>query len=94
MLLCEVALGEIEERLSADSLLPKTLAKGKHSCLGRGKVEPNPKESIFLDKDVEVPLGKLCNTNVTNPHGYTLQYNEAIVYDTKQIRFRYLLRVK
>lgn len=41
-----------------------------------------------------VPLGKSKNTNVKNPSGYTLNYNEFIVYDTKQIKMKYLLKTK
>ncbi len=29
-----------------------------------------------------------------NPHGYTLNYNEFIVYDVKQIKMKYLVKVK
>ena len=41
-----------------------------------------------------VPLGKGGETGVRNPDGFTLNYNEFIVYNTKQIRMRYLLQVK
>lgn len=41
-----------------------------------------------------VPLGKSKNTNVKNPSGYTLNYNEFIVYDTKQIKMKYLVKTK
>ena len=40
-----------------------------------------------------VPLGKLTRTGVKNPTGYTLNYNEFIVYDTRQIRMKYLVQV-
>lgn len=33
-------------------------------------------------------------TNVVNPKGYTLNYNEYIVYDPKQVRMRYLIQLK
>ncbi|EGD75556.1 polymerase family [Salpingoeca rosetta] len=94
LLLCEVALGKQEERLSADSYLHQTLPKTKQSTWGKGRVAPDPKDTIVIDGDVKVPKGKLADTGVSNPHGYTLQYNEFIVYNTKQIRFRYLLRCK
>ena len=41
-----------------------------------------------------VPNGKLVNTGVKNPSGYTLNYNEFIVYDTNQIRMKYLVKVQ
>ncbi len=31
---------------------------------------------------------------VNNGKGYTLNYNEYIVYDTKQVRMRYLIKLK
>jgi poly [ADP-ribose] polymerase len=34
-------------------------------------------------------------TTVKNPKGgYSLNYNEYIVYDTKQVRMRYLIKLK
>ncbi len=41
-----------------------------------------------------VPMGKPVDTKVVNPHGYTLNYNEFIVYDVKQIKMKYLVKVK
>lgn len=43
---------------------------------------------------VIVPMGPIESTNVVNPKGYTLNYNEYIVYDSKQVRMRYLLKLK
>jgi len=43
---------------------------------------------------VIVPMGPIESTNVINPKGYTLNYNEYIVYDSKQVRMRYLLKLK
>jgi len=41
-----------------------------------------------------VPLGKPHDTGVTNPAGYTLNYNEFVVYDPRQIKMRYALQVR
>lgn len=95
LLLCEVVLGDQEERLSADSYLHQTLPKSKQSTWGKGSTGPDPKETVTIDDgEVKVPKGKLKPTGVKNPMGYTLQYNEFIVYNTAQVRFRYLLRCK
>ena len=40
------------------------------------------------------PVGKLVKTGVKNPNGYTLNYNEFIVYNTNQIRMKYLAKVQ
>ena len=39
-------------------------------------------------------MGPGETTNVVNPKGYTLNYNEYIVYDPKQVRMRYLIQLK
>lgn len=41
-----------------------------------------------------VPLGPAVKTGVGRSGGYTLLYNEFVVYDPAQIRMRYLLRVQ
>ena len=41
-----------------------------------------------------VPLGPIMDTGVANPRGYTLNYNEFVVYDTAQIKMRYLVKLK
>jgi len=51
---------------------------------------------IILNRNdgVVIPMGPVESTNVVNPKGYTLNYNEYIVYDTKQVRMRYLIKLK
>ena len=44
-----------------------------------GKLAPDPAHNITLDGDVVVPAGKIKDTEIVNPQGYTLQYNEYIV---------------
>ncbi len=50
----------------------------------------------FVNRDdgVIVPMGPGEPTKVNNGKGYTLNYNEYIVYDTKQVRMRYLIKLK
>ncbi len=50
----------------------------------------------FVNRDdgVIVPMGPGEPTKVNNAKGYTLNYNEYIVYDTKQVRMRYLIKLK
>ncbi|XP_074826599.1 poly [ADP-ribose] polymerase 2 isoform X5 [Natator depressus] len=92
LLLCEVALGECQELLEANAEARK-LPPGKHSTKGLGKLAPAPANSVMLD-GAAVPLGPAVETGVTNPHGYTLNYNEFVVYDPGQVRMRYLLQVR
>lgn len=93
VLLCEVALGKPNELLAADYAADK-LPKGSHSVMGMGKIAPDPSGHVTMSDGMVVPTGKSKDTGVTNPHGYTLNYNEFIVYDTKQIRMRYLMKVQ
>ena len=93
LLLCEVALGDVNELLDADYHADK-LPAGKHSVKGLGKTAPDSKDTTTVFGDVLVPYGKGLPTGVNNPKGFTLQYNEFIVYDLKQIRVRYLLKCK
>jgi poly [ADP-ribose] polymerase len=48
---------------------------------------------IFRPDGAVVPWGKAKDTGITNPKGYTLNYNEFIVYDTRQIKMKYLLKI-
>lgn len=41
-----------------------------------------------------VPLGPGVRTGVGHAGGYTLLYNEFVVYNPAQIRMKYLLRVQ
>lgn len=49
---------------------------------------------LFGRNGSTVPLGPAHDTGVLNPDGYTLNYNEFIVYNPNQVRMRYLLKVK
>ncbi|ESO94891.1 hypothetical protein LOTGIDRAFT_147482, partial [Lottia gigantea] len=93
LLLCEVSLGNVNTLLSADYKADK-LPPGKDSVLGAGQVAPDPTCNKTLSDGVVVPVGKGVDTKVRNSAGYTLNYNEYIVYDTKQIKMKYLLKVK
>uniref|UniRef100_UPI00253FF485 poly [ADP-ribose] polymerase 2 isoform X1 n=1 Tax=Euleptes europaea TaxID=460621 RepID=UPI00253FF485 len=90
LLLSEVALGECNELLEADPEA-MNLPPHKHSTKGLGKLAPANSTTLH---GAAVPLGPVGETGVVNPHGYTLNYNEFIVYDPRQVRMRYLLKVR
>lgn len=48
----------------------------------------------FLRNGVTVPLGPSMRTDVGHGGGYTLLYNEFVVYNPAQIRMKYLLRIQ
>ncbi|XP_006835618.1 PREDICTED: poly [ADP-ribose] polymerase 2 [Chrysochloris asiatica] len=92
LLLSEVALGQCNELLEANPEA-EGLLQGKHSTKGLGKMAPSPSCFITLNGST-VPLGPADDTGVLNPEGYTLNYNEFIVYNPNQVRMRYLLKVQ
>lgn len=92
LLLSEVALGDSNELLAANYEADK-LPAGKHSTKGLGQTGPDPRNSVTLD-GVTVPMGPGVRTGVGVGGGYSLLYNEFIVYNPAQVRMRYLLRVQ
>uniref|UniRef100_UPI00398E3FA4 poly [ADP-ribose] polymerase 2 isoform X2 n=1 Tax=Pristiophorus japonicus TaxID=55135 RepID=UPI00398E3FA4 len=92
LLLCEVALGDSHQLLAADYEADK-LPPGKDSTMGLGKIAPNHKSDVTLNGAL-VPMGPGKETRVENPKGYTLNYNEFIVYSPAQVHMKYLLKVQ
>ena len=93
MLLCEVELGNIDERLKADIKLPKTLEEGKNSVKVLGMNYPDEKDSYFDDKGVEIPIGDIIVNHDENKKTY-FGFNEYIVYNLDQIQIRYITKVQ
>ncbi|GMH03906.1 hypothetical protein Nepgr_005745 [Nepenthes gracilis] len=89
LLLCEVALGDMEELLYANYDADK-LPVGKLSTKGVGATAPNLSEAEVLDDGLIVPLGKPAQQR--GPKG-SLLYNEYIVYSVDQIKMRYIIQV-
>ena len=83
--MCEVALGKEHE--VRNPTFSATIPAGTNSCHALGTTGPDPAGSIKLDKDIEVPLGP----KKSFPGGY-MGHNEFIVYNTNQIRMRYILK--
>ncbi|VDK72423.1 unnamed protein product [Litomosoides sigmodontis] len=87
ILLCEVALGEIQEEINAKSI--EKPSKGKHSVKGLGQTIPDPNEYFLTEDGVTIPMGKLVDTKRQD---LTLLYNEFVVYDVAQVQIKYLVR--
>ncbi|KAL7879366.1 hypothetical protein SRHO_G00016200 [Serrasalmus rhombeus] len=92
LLLSEVALGDCNELLDANYDADK-LPSGTHSTKGLGQTAPDPKNFVTLD-GATVPMGPGVKTGVGQGGGYSLLYNEFVVYNPAQTRMRYLLRVR
>lgn len=89
LLLCEVALGDMAELLTANCNADQ-LPEGKLSTKGVGATAPDFSQAELLEDGVVVPLGK--PKEQVGPKG-DLPYNEFIVYNVDQIRMRYLVQV-
>ena len=90
LLMCEVALGEQNELLQANYRADK-LPKGKQSVKGVGRVAPDEKNFTKLADGTVIPMGPGKDVDI---NGAALNYNEYIVYDTAQVRLRYLAKIK
>ncbi|CAN6561529.1 unnamed protein product [Malus baccata var. baccata] len=90
LLLCEVALGDMAELLTANYDADK-LPVGKLSTKGVGGTAPDFSEALLLDDGVVVPLGR---QKENTSHEGSLRHNEYIVYNVEQIRKRYVVQVK
>uniref|UniRef100_A0A7E4VHP3 Poly [ADP-ribose] polymerase n=1 Tax=Panagrellus redivivus TaxID=6233 RepID=A0A7E4VHP3_PANRE len=94
LVLSEVALGEVNPKFKADNRA-SNLPEGKSAVKGVGDIGPNPEEFVTLDDGVIVPVG----TQIDQPEAEAvpdndLLFNEYVVYDTAQIRMRYLVEVE
>lgn len=90
LLLCEVALGDMAELLTANYNADQ-LPEGKLSTKGVGVTAPDRSEAATLEDGVLVPLGK--PRQQLSSKG-ALLYNEYIVYNVEQIKMRYVVQVK
>jgi len=83
--LCEVALGKPRELLRPDCNAA-SLPVDCHSTHAVGTSRPNPAGSLQV-KDVEIPMGKMESF----PKG-GMGANEWVVYNTNQIKMKYLVK--
>jgi len=88
ILLCEVQLGN-SLKLTHSSHIRK-LPAGYHSTHGQGALTPDKSSHERMPNGTIVPIGKLVSSNVDNAH---LRYDEYIIYDSSQVRLKYLLWV-
>lgn len=93
MVLSEVSLGSPNLLLNADYNADR-LPAGRQSVKGQGKLAPKEENFVKLDDGAIIPMGPLVQTGIDNKGGYTLQYNEYIVYNPSQVRTRYLFKIK
>ena len=90
LMLCEVALGNMYEKLQAEYI--EKLPKGKHSTFGRGLTEPDPNQVYTTEDGVVIPYGPGVPANIDKGRA-ALLYNEYIVYDVAQVKAKYLVKM-
>ena len=93
LLLCEVGLGDYDERLKADIKLPETLKEGKNSVKVLGMNYPDEKGSFYDENGVEIPMGDILTNQDENKKTY-FGFNEYIVYNLEQIKIKYITKVQ
>ena len=92
MIRCEVVLGKSKELYQGEYV--EKLEHPYNSVKGCGRRGPGYKHTIVLPNGVKIPYGPVINYH-ENDHEklkqVVLQHNEYIVYNTSQIRMRYVV---
>lgn len=97
MFLCEVMLGK--QRKLVQPLAVTGLPNEEfQSVLGYGQTGPNPLNHVYLSNGSLVPLGELQHNKrpdwVEPNVPMNLNYNEYVVYDTTQVRIKYIVECR
>ena len=90
LLLCDVAVGTPNNLLHSD-FNASNLPDGKHCTKGVGRTGPKATNSVSHAEGFSIPMGPAHHTSAING---SLEYNEYIVYDVKQIKLKYLLKCR
>ncbi len=95
IVLCEVALGaspHVVQMATFDQHPPTSYT----SRIALGNNVPDPNGTVVIktksSDNVKVPYGKIEDANLKTISGF--RYNEFVIYDPRQYRFRYLLKLK
>ena len=98
LLVCEAALGNIKKLYQSQNV--EKLEKKFNSVVGKGKSGPDYDSSLILPDATELPSGPIVEykdgeaKTAFNPNGtFYLQQNEFVIYNTDQVRMRYLLQI-
>ena len=97
LLLCEVALGDNMDLRQGPSF-DTPLLKGQNSRWGLGKMYMEDESYVdmnitdgFVTPGAKIPQGPLCQHHDSVS---SFLYNEYVIFDPRQYRFRYLVKIK
>ena len=93
MLLCEVELGNVEERFKADIKLPQTMEKNKNSIKVIGMNYPDESGNYINEEGTIIPTGRILVNQDSNKKSY-FDFNEYIIYNLNQIKIKYIVKVQ
>lgn len=95
MFLCEVALGN--QMVLTNAKQVKKMPNNQYqSVWGYGKIEPHPEKNIYLANGTRVPIGEIVAAKpreMKKNQYWALQHHEYVVYDTTQVRIKYLVEL-
>ena len=98
ILLCEAALGNIynasDNNLDVENL--PFLKKGYNSLKSCSYNGPDLNKNFICNNGITIPLGNIIQypKNADNRNMFNTQHPEYIVYDTSQIKIRYIVQVE
>ncbi|GFU18621.1 poly polymerase 2 [Nephila pilipes] len=91
LLLCEVSVGNQYYLTKAEENMPLGLPEESNSVLGKGRFSPSSFRMGSLSSEAKIPCGPLIECP---SYEGSLHYNEYIVYDVKQVKMKYIIRIK
>ena len=98
ILLCEAALGNIylpkKQNLDLENL--PFLNEGYNSLKSISYSGPDPTKNFVCNNGITIPLGNIIDYNIdeNNRKYMTTSYPEYIVYDTAQVKIRYIAKME
>ena len=90
VLICEVALGEQKDFTRIQNNY--VMEEGYNSVMGQGRTGPEVSKYVTLPDGAQIPYGKV--QNYPNKQQSEFQFNEFVVSNADQVRFRYLVQIK
>ena len=95
ILLCEAALGNIYEakRQNIDYEKLPFLNEGYNSLKSISMQGPDLNKNFICNNGITIPLGNII-TYSENGNNYSTSYPEYIVYDTAQVKIRYIVKME